>query len=366
MKNSKYSEEHLNLMGCYYDEQGDIYKCCNCGEEMDMNVEGCSNIDCENCPEYGDKDCEECDGFDNSEEQMFPKEMVEAVYKEPRSFFAYAAHKVGKTDICLALTRQLNGHGMLFDLDDGCSTYKGYYVSADKKLNIWQRIGKYNEWINGVKAQGYPFKVGILDNLSRLDDMCEWEGTWDYMESMQGKSFNCWDKDDDGKTVNYISYGDGIKRGVIAEKGKRKPKELWTSVISGIGQNGYQWSRNAFNRRIEEFMSLFEYTIFLGYIKEKYEESRGTTVNTIDIDLTGKLKTSTARKVDAIALITVKPSERFLSFKVADTTGGAGTRCSYLRDKIIPISTLNPDTNEITYHWENIYPELIKKNGDKS
>jgi hypothetical protein len=96
-----------------------------------------------------------------------------------------------------------------------------------------------------------------------------------------------------------------------------------------------------------------DHIILLAHVKDKLVESKnGDSVDSIDINLTGKVKSIYASRVDAIGHLYREGNKGFLSFdnefKVV-----CGGRCKHL-DGIIQISEKMPDKSIKTF-WENIF-----------
>ena len=287
-----------------------------------------------------------------------PTGIIEPKYVDPRYLFIYATHKMGKTDCSLALTRQyMNKDGSplacLLPLECGQEEYAGVYMNDPPitlNMTVWEKFKILRQWLDEIIAAKQPFKYLITDSVTVLDEWCEWWGTKMYMESNQGKNFNKWEANDVRD-----------KKCKESDIGKLKPFTKWETVIEGLGQNGYRWTREAYYYWLEEIMKAAPYHIFLGHVREKYEDKGGSTISTSEIDLTGKVRSRTAKLVSTIGLIYGKENERWVSFQPMDNNfnGGAGSRCAHLRDKHIRLSW--KEGEEIKYDWTEIFVELQEK-----
>ena len=260
----------------------------------------------------------------------YPKDIIKPIITSPRSIFIYAPIKLGKTDICLSLTK-MTDKALFLDLEDSCSIFEGRYISIKKLLSVWDKLKLLDELLDDIiKNQQYDYI--IVDSLTILEEWCESHATVKYMKSTQGKKFN---RLEDEKTL--------------------LPEKDWNSVLS-IGEGyGYQHLRSSFNLYFEKIQKLAKHIILTGHVKDKLLEKKGELVTTTDIDLTGKLKFIVTRKIDAVGLLTADENKRYLTFQVNDNSGGAGSRFNYLNDKIL-ISEKNDDV--LTTYWESIFPEL--------
>jgi hypothetical protein len=282
-----------------------------------------------------------------------PTGIIDPKYIDPRYLFLYSAHKMGKTDISLALTRQYNKDkpiACMLPLECGQEEFAGVYMNdppIQLSMTVWDKFKVLRQWLDEIKAANYPFKYLITDSVTALDEWSEWWGTWMYMESNAGQNFNKWTAED---VIN--------KKCKESDKGKRKPINKWESVLEGLGQNGYRWTREAYYYWLEEIMKSAPYHVFLGHIREKLEDKAGQMVSVTDIDLTGKIRSRTAKLVSTIGILYAKENERWVSFKPMDNNfnGGAGSRCVHLRDKEIRLSWKEDD--RINYDWTEIFTEL--------
>lgn len=176
-------------------------------------------------------------------------------------------------------------------------------------------VGLFN-WTKAVaakiKADGKPYDFVCWDTLSRMDELSEWVGTWDYMNSLQGKKFN---KGADGKHLKY-----------------KDPDYI--SVLQELGQNGWKWVRDAMTDLIDDLRDTGKIcTIFVCHVAEKMVVSKetNTDVRAIEIALTGKLRNIFCRDVDAIAYVYNKDGELQVSFKGNQEKMGGMRGCDHLQ-----------------------------------
>ncbi len=175
-----------------------------------------------------------------------------------------------------------------------------------------------------------PYNYVSIDTITQADIDAEWAGTELYMDSLQGKSFNR--QQITGKpstTWPRLVYGDTD----------------YESVIVGVGQNGWRWSRTV----MVDLLNLSRQaakrcTIYVAHIKDKML-SKGDKgeVFVKDIALTGAVADIYSRNVSAVASVYKDDEQLMISFKGnEDRTGGnRGEVGSY----------------EGVFEWEKIFVE---------
>ncbi len=260
--------------------------------------------------------------------------LKEGAWKSPRSLLIYALPKTGKSTICAKL-------GYMVSLESGgvnyLDSYRGYDIPGElKKEGIkpsdFNTLVRYNELMDELEKQGVPTGILIIDTLSRLDQLSELAGTLRYMKRKQGKSFN---RDAQGKVIDIDS-------------------PAFESVLE-LGKGfGYKYSRDWMLEQVNRACEMAEYVIFLCHVKDKFLESKsGDTVQSLDIDLTGKLKSIVTAKVDAIGYFYVdqKSGEGILSFKNKDDKMCGARPKSTIDDIVISRDT----KNGVETYWDKIY-----------
>lgn len=158
---------------------------------------------------------------------------------------------------------------------------------------------------------GRPYKYVSIDTITQADIEAEWAGTENYMDSLQGKSFN---------------------RQVV----QGQPSSSWPrlayghpeyqSVIEGVGQNGWRWSRTVMVDLLNlSRQASSKCTIYVCHIKDKLM-SKGDKgeVFVKDIALTGAVSDIYARNVSAVASVFRDEDQLMISFKGnEEKTGGS-------------------------------------------
>jgi hypothetical protein len=158
---------------------------------------------------------------------------------------------------------------------------------------------------------GRPYKYVSIDTITQADLEAEWAGTENYMESLQGKTFNRQKIDGQPSTQwPRLAYG--------------HPE--YQSVIEGLGQNGWRWSRSVMIDLLNlSRQASLKCTIYVCHIKDKLmaKGDKGE-VFVKDIALTGAVSDIYARNVSAIASVFRDEEQLMISFKGnEEKTGGS-------------------------------------------
>ncbi|NBP67859.1 MAG: hypothetical protein EBU52_03870, partial [Cytophagia bacterium] len=98
---------------------------------------------------------------------------------------------------------------------------------------------------------------------------------------------------------------------------------------------------------------LAPHVILVGHIKDTLLEKNGAEFNSLDLDLTGKLKRITTSNADAIGYLYRKGNQNILSFKTSDEIA-CGARPDHLRNAEIVLSEIQEDGSVVT-HWDKIF-----------
>lgn len=199
----------------------------------------------------------------------------------------YSQPKAGKTTFASRLPSSL-----IIDLEKGTDLIEATKVNADSLVELakWGRAIKDKFTLDEAgKIIGYPYNFVIIDTITKLEEMCEWEATEDYMNSIMGKKFN---RDDNGNDI---------------------PRPMWESVLSLPNGAGYLWLRTSFKRWIDRLATLAPQVIFIAHLKDKVIEKAGREVSAKDVDLTGKIRAITCADADAIGYLYRKEDSKGVS-----------------------------------------------------
>jgi prolyl oligopeptidase PreP (S9A serine peptidase family) len=244
----------------------------------------------------------------------------------PNTMIIYSTYKAGKTVICSQLVNHL-----MVELEPGGADY------VESRVIEINKASEFNNLLDTLeKSKEKVCDYLIVDTTTKLDEWSEIVGTYDFMSKMQGKKFN---RNEKGEVIYHTS----------------KEFETIHSLPNG---NGYQFSRNVMVDWYDRLLNLItlkkvSHIILLAHIKDKQIESKsGNLVDTIDINLTGKVKSIFASRVDAIAYFYRKGKQGILNFS-NDYKVVCGGRCRHLTGEIV-VSEKQDDDSIKTY-WDRIY-----------
>jgi len=244
---------------------------------------------------------------------ILPKSPVAASTTNPKNLIIFSKPKVGKTSNLAQLKDSL-----ILDFEEGSDFVEAYKI----KVNSIKELKEIGETI---KNESYPYKYIVIDTITELEKMCI-----PYAETLYSKTAP-------GK--NWFNPGGG--------------KELYGNILYMPNGAGYGPYRDAFMKVLDYVNTLADRIILLGHVKDSYLEKNGTQVDSLDLDLTGKLKRMTAAKSDAIGYLYRKGDTNILSFKTKDTVS-CGARSSHLSNAEIVLSEKDENGNLIT-HWDRVF-----------
>jgi len=237
-------------------------------------------------------------------EITLPKEKVAASVKSPRKLLIYSRPKVGKTELISKLDNCL-----ILDFEGGTDLLDALKIRVDS-------LEKLKAVCNQIKKEGRPYKYIAVDTLTKLEDMCLLLALKMYKETPMGSTF---------KGLNVLHLPNGA---------------------------GYQYLRDAVKLVCNTIEDCADRVIYLGHIKEKSIEKNGKEVMAVDIDLTGKIRSSFSADSDAIGLIYRDGNKNIISFRTKDEVI-CGTRQPHLQNAEFVISEMG-DGGLVT-HWDKIY-----------
>ena len=244
-------------------------------------------------------------------EIKLPTEKVAAEISSPRNLIIFSKPKTGKTTLLSELDNCL-----ILDLEKGSKYLDAMKIEASSIEEI-KHIGK------AIKEAGNPYKYIAVDTITALEEMCIPYAEELYMKTPMGK--------------NWLTDG--------------KPK--YGTIIGLPNGAGYQYLREAFTKVVTYIQTWAPRTILVGHVKDTVLEKNGAEFNSLDLDLTGKLKRITASNSDSIGYLYRKGKKNILSFKTSDEVA-CGARPKHLSNEEIVISEVSED-GEITTHWDKVY-----------
>ena len=239
-----------------------------------------------------------------------PTKPIKAVTKSPKELIVFSKPKVGKTTLLAGLNNCL-----ILDFENGSD-----YVEA-LKLKVGS-VSELKEIGKAIKEAGHPYEYIAVDTVTALEEFCIGYAEELYSKSSMGR--------------NWFTEG--------------KPK--YGNIINMPQGAGYQWLRQAYNKILDFIRQLAPKIILVGHVKDNMLEKAGNEFNSMDLDLTGKIKRITASNSDAIGYLYRKGNKNVISFKTSDEIS-CGARPEHLRNQEIVISELT-DEGMIT-HWNKIY-----------
>lgn len=235
-------------------------------------------------------------------EIVLPTSPRKAERKVPRHIIISGKPKSGKTTAVSKLKNCL-----IIDLENGTEFVDGIIMAPPEGVGPVSTFKWLRELAKKIKDAGKPYDYVVIDTLSQIDMLSEWEGTWVYMNTIIGKSFNR-QVDDSGKLIY-----DANSKSIML-----KPDDInYQSVITLPQGSGYYYSRNAVLDMFELLKDLGKIcTIFICHITDKMiAEKNGEQVMIKDLALTGKLQGILPRLVDSICTLWNEDGQIMISFK---------------------------------------------------
>ena len=258
-----------------------------------------------------------------------PTEKREIKSFNPHTMLIYSLPKAGKTTILAGLEDCL----IIETEPYGANYIKGMVVEINKPSEFNELI----ETIEKANAEkgGFVYQRIAVDTITKLDEWSEISGTYRYMQKPQGKTFNL---------KNPANRGAGVFTHLDKE----------FSTVHELGQGfGYKYSREEMTDWYDRLSMLAPEIILIAHVKDKFVESKtGDTVETRDINLTGKVKSIYSSRVDGIGYFHRDGNKGILSFNPKDNLV-CGGRCSHLTGDIVISEKLEDGT--IKTHWDKIY-----------
>lgn len=129
-------------------------------------------------------------------------------------------------------------------------------------------------------------------------------------------------------------------------------KAKYGSILNLPNGAGYPWLREAFTKVIDYIKTWAPKTILVGHVKDTLLEKNGNDFNSLDLDLTGKLKRIATSNSDAIGYLFRRGNKNILSFITTDEIS-CGARPEHLRNKEVELSELVDD--KVVVNWKNVY-----------
>lgn len=252
---------------------------------------------------------------------VLPKAKAPAATKSPKNLIIFSKPKVGKTSAIAELPNCL-----ILDLESGSDYVDSMALKATSVAEI-REIGK------AILEAGKPYDYIAVDTITALEAMCIKEAEKLYMKTPMGKS--TWIKKLADNSIDPDSA-----------------KLKYGSVLNLPNGQGYGYLRDAVIKVIEEIKTYAPRVILLGHVKDAMIEKSGAEVNSMDLDMTGKIKRIVSSQSDAIGYMYRKGNQNILTFKTKDEVA-CGARPAHLRNKDIVVSEMVD--GEFVTHWDEVY-----------
>jgi hypothetical protein len=241
---------------------------------------------------------------------VLPTAKVKSVTQSPRNLIIFSKPKVGKSTLLSELDNCL-----ILDLEGGTDFLDALKVKASSVADI-NEIGK------AILEAGRPYKYIAVDTITALEEICVPYAEKLYSETPMGKNW----------------YTDG--------------KVKYRSIINMPQGAGYPWLRIAFTKVVDYIKTLAPHIILVGHLKDNMLNKDGAEFNSMDLNLTGKLKQITTSNSDAIGYLYRKGDQNILTFKTTDEVA-CGARPNHLRNAEIVIS--EQTETGLKTNWDKIF-----------
>jgi hypothetical protein len=249
---------------------------------------------------------------------VLPTEVAPPLRIIPENLIIFGLPKCGKTTELAKLPNHL-----LIDVERGSK-----YVACNRLMPP-EGLGPVAmfKWVKQVakmiRDANRPYDYVVVETISFLDELSEWVGTRNYMNSVQGKKFNRYpdlgdDRKPHPKAGQLIPFGDPD----------------YESVHDMGKGYGYRWSRAAMTEILNELKGLGKIaTIMTCHTAEKQIVSKltNTEVAATDLSLTGQVRQIFSRDVDAIGYVYNKTGQLHISFKGNEERIGGMRGASHLQ-----------------------------------
>lgn len=235
-----------------------------------------------------------------------------AAEKNCDSLIFFGKHKVGKTTALSMLENCL-----IIDTEKGTTNIEALTIQAPMDKGPVGKMIWLNKLVDKL-VEECPYDYVALDTATEVNDWSEWSGTYKYMNSPQGKSFNRI-KDDEGKA---------IKGGPFLEPDDPE----YMSVHTLADGYGYRWSRDEFLKVVDKMLKIpAKCVIFVCHVEDKYiaQADKGEAV-TKQLALTGALRNILPRRVGGIGYVYNDKGTIKINFTGSEEKVG-GVRAEHLR-----------------------------------
>jgi hypothetical protein len=243
---------------------------------------------------------------------VLPTTKVKPLTSSPENLILFSKPKCGKTSLISKLDDCL-----ILDTEKGSRYLEALKVEIDSVEDL-MKVGK------AIKSAGFPYKYVAVDTVTALEDILIPYAERLYSNKPQG--------------AKWFEPGGG--------------KEKYGSILHLPNGAGYMFIREAYDKIIEYIKKLAPRTILIGHVKDTILEKNGAEFNSLDLDLTGKIKRIACSRADAIGYIYRKGDKNYISFKTSDEVS-CGARNEHLKNQEFVISEYVDGV--YTTYWDKIY-----------
>ena len=254
-------------------------------------------------------------------EIILPTTKKQVIIKSPKNLIIFSKPKTGKTSLTSALDNWL-----VLDFDKGSD----FVSNMSIKIESIEHVG---EVVKKIKDTNVQYDGIVIDTATILEDMCIPYAEKLYAKTSMGK--NWFLKGTDGK---YHPESGKFQYGII------------TNLPNG---SGYQYVREAFVKVVNLIQTVVPRIIIMCHVKDILLDKKGVEFNSMEIDLTGKLKRIVTSGSDAIGYLYRKSNQNILSFATTEEIS-CGARPEHLSNKQIVISEKSED-GTLNVYWDKIY-----------
>lgn len=252
----------------------------------------------------------------------------------PKFMILCGRPKQGKSTIMGALPDAL-----IIDLEHGYDHIGGMVVDVENARDYFT-INNLCKKKAAESEDGYAYRYIVIDNSSRLDELCK-----PYAASLARK------------TPMFKSFGilkDANNRPIKGPDGKEQydPEADVTTMPNGAG---WRFQREAIEDMINMFKPLCKTLILVCHTKSKYINKNDIELETVDVDLPGKSGTIMFGLADAIGLVSREGNKTYIDFNGGDDSIKAA-RPDYLSNKKFEVITSDKEGN-ITVDISKVFPE---------
>lgn len=236
-----------------------------------------------------------------------PTEIVLASEVNPRFLILYGKPKSGKTQLIAGLPNTLT-----IDLENGTDYFNMMKIKASN-------LSELGEIRRALAAQPDLYDQIVIDTGTKLEEMVMPLAVSMYKKLPIAKKYT----------------GDDLR-----------------TLPQGAG---YLYIREAYKQVINNFRAVSKRLILICHLKDKYVEKEGEELVSMELDLTGKLKSIISAEADAIGYVYrmgKDASQTWVSF-ITQENIICGARPQHLKNKSFIM--LDSKDGQFNYYWDKIY-----------